>query len=268
MVMLGHNLQEIGRWMRCAAQMQRFSPPERERRGESSIKVFKAAMEHVMCNSGSLQQFSTRASVLSGGKLSPWGGCCEQSLLAQLQPGQSYLLRSVSVCVCVRACVHLCVCVFVCMCVCACVHACVRVCEVCVCVRGCMHVCVCVRYVCVCVCACVCACVCVCVCVCLVCGGDVCVRMYVCVVLLCIWEIVDRSFLICALFINFSGYQHAHTNSPFLFFGLISVHSGSKKPRWLWTSVPRWVVCELTFLMGKCLDSIVVPLWLCWVRLC
>ena len=90
-----------------------------------------------MCNSSSLQQFSTRVGVLSGGKLSPRGGCCEQSLLAQLQPGQSHLLRSVSLCcLCARG-------------VCVCVHACVR----CVCVCACVHVCacVCVRvYVCVC----------------------------------------------------------------------------------------------------------------------
>ena len=172
-------------------------------------------MEHVMCNSSSLQQFSTRVGVLSGGKLSPRGGCCEQSLLAQLQPGQSHLLRSVSLC------------------------------------------CVCVRCVCVCVCACVCE---VCVCV------YVCVCMYVCVVLLCMWEIVDKSFLICALFNNFSGYQHAHTNSHFFFFGLASARSGSKKPRRLWTSVPGWVVCELTFLKGKYLDSIVIALWPCGVK--
>ena len=77
-------------------------------------------------------------------------------------------------------------------------------------------------------------CVCVCMCVCVY----VCMCMYVCVVLLCMREIVDKSFLICALFNNFSGYQHAHTNSHFFFFGLVSAHSGSKKPRRLWTSVP------------------------------
>ena len=87
--------------------------------------MFKAAMEHVMCNSSSLQQFSTCVGVLSGGKLSPRGGCCEQSLLAQLQPGQSHLLRSVFLCCVCARCVHVRVCVHVCVCVCVHVYVCV-----------------------------------------------------------------------------------------------------------------------------------------------
>ena len=90
---------------------------------------------------------------------------CSRSVSTHEAPhllGRTHL-RTMGMCLCVRACVRACVCVCVCVCVCARVHVCVCA-RMCVCVHVCVCVCVSV-YMCVRACVCLCVCLHVCLCV-------------------------------------------------------------------------------------------------------